>query len=162
MVREIATQSPATPVLGCSSLLAFEYDVHVLCLQQTLAGWYVQTACDFSVCARANPFGLNYACSVSQVPVCEVSYVTRFLLNAVLLPTVLISLVAAVWATNRETDSSKPASLKPRGGTDSADEHDELRISKYSDYYFAIFLTCEFRSPFATTRNVVLLLVAFD
>lgn len=73
------------------------------------------------------------------------SYVTRFLLNAVVLPTSLVSLVAAVWATNRGTDS-KPASLKPSGAADDVDEHDELRVAKYSDYYFAVFLTCEFRS----------------
>ena len=76
----------------------------------------------------------------AQVPVCEVSYPITFLLNTVLLPLTLIGLVASTWATNKRADAKTPVQTK-----DTTDDYDELRASKYSDYYFAIFLSCELR-----------------
>ena len=76
----------------------------------------------------------------AQVPVCEVSYPITFLLNTVLLPLTLIGLVASTWATNKRADAKPSVQTK-----DTTDDYDEIRASKYSDYYFAIFLSCELR-----------------
>ena len=57
-------------------------------------------------------------------------------MNAVLLPLSLVTLVTAVWASNKEVDKVDK--------NDDTDGYDELRASKYSDFYFAVFLTCEF------------------
>ena len=86
-----------------------------------------------------------------QVPVCEVTYLTRFLLNAIVLPLTLILLVAGTWKANtrerpfcrRSFAKGTNEAKKDDAKTPANDGYDELKASKYSDYYFAVFLCCK-------------------
>lgn len=79
------------------------------------------------------------------------TYLTRFLLNAIVLPLTLILLVAGTWKANtRERPLCSRSSAKGTNGakkddakTPANDGYDELQASKYSDYYFAVFLCCK-------------------
>ena len=79
------------------------------------------------------------------------TYLTRFLLNAIVLPLTLILLVAGTWKANtHERQLCRRTSAKGTNGakkddtkTPANDGYDELQASKYSDYYFAIFLCCK-------------------
>eukprot|EP01045_Picozoa_sp_COSAG04_P002900 COSAG04_NODE_110_length_25928_cov_18.966782_31_plen_88_part_00 len=61
---------------------------------------------------------------------------TRFFLNTVLLPASLLSLVAGTWAMDRK----KPDGEDERAS--GAEEYDEAKANKRSDFYFAFFLSC--------------------
>jgi len=95
----------------------------------------------------------------AQVPVCEVTYLTRFILNTIVLPVCLILLVAGTWTANtRERSWHRQLCLKSKFksaekakgdatvlvATDNG--YDEQQASKYSDYYFVVFLCCESRT----------------
>ena len=76
------------------------------------------------------------------------NYLTRFILNTAVLPLTLVLLVAATWATNtrehNRTEKVKGSDEKISIDDDNDDDdYDELQASKYSDYYFAVFLCCE-------------------
>ena len=81
------------------------------------------------------------------VPVCTVDYSSKFLLNTVVLPTTLLSLVALTWKMNSEDRHAGS-----EAATD-ADDFDEARQSRRADYYFAFFLCCKFKSAFSQTLS---------
>ena len=73
------------------------------------------------------------------IPICEVDYAKRFLLNSVALPLSLILLVAATWATNTPKDkkqseqATNAAQAEGAGNTPAADQYDEHMQSKRAD-----------------------------
>ena len=81
------------------------------------------------------------------VPVCTVDYSSKFLLNTVVLPTTLLSLVALTWKMNSEDRHAGS-----EAATD-ADDFDEARQSRRADYYFAFFLCCKFKSAFSQSLS---------
>ena len=84
-------------------------------------------------------FAFNFAW---VVPVCEISYVTTFLSNTVVLPGCLFLLVAATWRFESGGNDQQQQASKGTDGTDDDNdvEAQEKRIDKYADYYFALFL----------------------
>jgi hypothetical protein len=71
------------------------------------------------------------------VPICQVDYTQTFVLNTLVLPACLVSLVAATWATNR--------AAKDNGDEDEDDAETERERTMMwrSDMYFALFLSCK-------------------
>lgn len=107
----------------------------------------------------ANHYKPSRGAICAQVPVCEVTYLTRFILNTVVLPVSLILLVAGTWSANtRERSWHRQLCLrsrfknadKPKDDANAPvatdNEYDEQQASKYSDYYFVVFLCCESRT----------------
>ena len=93
----------------------------------------------------------------AQVPVCEVTYLTRYVLNTIVLPLSLILVVAGTWTANKHerswhrqlclrsrlknAENTKAGDVQTTAAA--ADGYDEQQALKYSDYYFAVFLCCK-------------------
>ena len=69
------------------------------------------------------------------IPICQVDYTQTFVLNTLVLPACLVSLVAATWATNR--------AAKDNSDEDEDDAEAERTMMWRSDMYFALFLSCK-------------------
>ena len=141
-------------------------------------GWVVRSECVSLAMAHGCMAAANHCMPLrvamcAQVPVCEVTYLTRFILNAIVLPASLILLVAGTWTANtrerswhrqlclrsqfRNADKAKDDANAPVA-TDN--EYDEQQASKYSDYYFAVFLCCESRTLSQPSHGDLLVLLA--
>ena len=81
-------------------------------------------------------------------PICEVSYVQKYLLNTLIMPLGLQALVYATWWVNKraekkdkQDETDQPEDRATR--SEYAEElEQEAKASRFGDHYFAFFLTC--------------------
>eukprot|EP01052_Picozoa_sp_SAG31_P031173 SAG31_NODE_3275_length_4474_cov_17.108114_5_plen_103_part_00 len=71
---------------------------------------------------------------VRVVPICQVDYVQSFILNTVVMPISLMSLVAATWMTNTSSEAEDETEH------DANEDAKASKRSRRADFYFAFFL----------------------